>query len=79
MTQREANLRYWIARRNSATSFSLWLIAQKQVDSIFVAMGYLRVPLAALVDEKFAFPKVRAQFEAQREVCGCEAGRNGGE
>jgi len=68
MTQHEADLRHWTAKRNAATSFTLWLIAQKQVDNIFLAMGYGRAALAALVDEEFTFPQVRAQFEAMREV-----------
>jgi len=68
MTQHEADLRRWIVKRNAATNFTLWLIAQKQVDNIFLAMGCGPAPLAALVDDEFVFPQVRAQFEELREA-----------
>ena len=66
MTQYEADLRYWVQERNSATGFTLWRIAQAQIDSIFVAMGYKRAPLAAIVDEEFVFPQIQAGFEVAR-------------
>ena len=60
MTQQEADLIYWMRKRNKALTFEIWRMCQWQIDSAFRAMGYRQCPISA---DDLIFQRVREQFE----------------